>query len=115
MKEYKDLQSVVTVLAYHFWGRDGYDEMFAKVEHAFRETWRYCGRLKSLWWRFFLNPKSRFFFEDTFYTLTACLGWGYRHGLKFAGEKDAFTFTFDSLKDLIAKPKGIASFGVYGR
>ena len=67
------------------------------------------------WWRFFLNPKSRFFFEDTFYTMTACLGWSYRHGLKFAGEKDAFTFAFDSLKGLIAKPKGIASFGVHGR
>lgn len=66
------------------------------------------------WWRFFWNPKSRFFFEDTFYTMTACLGWSYRHGLKFAGEKDAFTFAFDSLKGLIAKPKGIEPFGIHG-
>ena len=66
------------------------------------------------WWRFFLNPKSRFFFEDTFYTLTACLGWGYRHGLKFAGEKDAFAFAFDSLKGLISKPGGIDPFGIHG-
>jgi len=35
MKERKDLQSAVTVLAYHFWGRDGYDEAFAKLKHAF--------------------------------------------------------------------------------
>ena len=62
-----------------------------------------------------MNPKSRFFFEDTFYTLTACLGWGYRHGLKFAGEKDAFAFAFDSLRGLIAKPKDIDSFGIHGR
>lgn len=48
MKEHKDLQSAVTVLAYHFWGRDGYEEVFSKVEHAFRETWRHCGRLKSV-------------------------------------------------------------------
>ena len=39
---------MVTVLAYHFWGREGYGEAFAKVEHAFVETWRHCGRLKSV-------------------------------------------------------------------
>lgn len=38
MKERKDLQSTVTVLTYHFWGRDGYEEAFSKVEHTFRET-----------------------------------------------------------------------------
>ena len=38
----------VTVLAYHFWRKDGYEEAFAKIEHAFRETWRHCGRLKSV-------------------------------------------------------------------
>ena len=48
MKKNEDLQSSVTVLAYHFWGRDGYEEAFSKVEHAFRETWRHCGRLKSV-------------------------------------------------------------------
>ena len=224
----------VTVLAYHFLENEGYEAAFEKVRHAFEETWRHCGRLKSVlvvnetapcverfaaendnvevqvepslvpgkiftmsadmngrlysrfgtpyvliiqndgyplrpgleqfvgkwdfigapsvrdgrrrlmnllgfpclnggfslrsrriciraanawnrWWRFFLNPKSRFFFEDTFYTLTACLGWGYRHGLKFAGEKDAFAFAFDSLKGLIAKSKDIDSFGIHGR
>lgn len=66
------------------------------------------------WWRFFLNPKSRFFFEDTFYTMTACLGWSYRHGLKFAEEKDAFRFAYDSLKGLITKPDGIEPFGIHG-
>ena len=79
---------------------------------------RICRRAANAWnrwWRFFLNPSSRFFSEDTFYTLTACLGWGYRHGLKFAGEQDAFRFAYDSLKGLIAKPKDIDSFGVHGR
>ena len=67
------------------------------------------------WWRFFLNPASRFFSEDTFYTLTACLGWGYRRGLKFAGEKDAFRFSYDPLKGLVTRPQGVDSFGVHGR
>jgi hypothetical protein len=67
------------------------------------------------WWRFFLDPSSRFFSEDTFYTLTACLGWGYRHGLKFAGEKDAFRFSYDPLKGLVTRPQGIDSFGIHGR
>ncbi len=43
-----ELQSAVAVLAYHFWGLDGYEEAFAKVCHAFEETWRHCGRLKSV-------------------------------------------------------------------
>ena len=38
----------VTVLAYHFWAKEGYAEAFAKVRHAFEETWRHCGRLKSV-------------------------------------------------------------------
>lgn len=38
----------VTVLAYHFWAKDGYEDAFAKVRHAFEETWRHCGRLKSV-------------------------------------------------------------------
>ena len=66
------------------------------------------------WWRFFLSPSHRFFSEDTFYTLTACLGWGYRHGLKFPREQDAFRFAFDSLKGLIAKPEGVKPFGIHG-
>lgn len=38
----------------------------------------------------------------------------YEDGLKFAREKDAFAFAFDSLKGLIAKPKDIDSFGIHG-
>lgn len=38
----------VTILAYHFWGVDGYEDAFAKIERAFHETWRHCGRLKSV-------------------------------------------------------------------
>ena len=38
----------VTVLAYHFWKEEGYDEAFARIEHAFKETWRHCGLLKSV-------------------------------------------------------------------
>lgn len=38
----------VTALAYLFWGEEGYEEAFGKIEHAFKETWRHCGRLKSV-------------------------------------------------------------------
>ena len=38
----------VTVLAYHFWEEEGYAEAFAKVAHAFEETWKHCGELKSV-------------------------------------------------------------------
>ena len=38
----------VTVLAYHFWAKDGYEAAFAGIERAFRETWRHCGRLRSV-------------------------------------------------------------------
>lgn len=38
----------VTVLAYHFWRKEGYEDAFTKIEHAFKETWRYCGMLKSV-------------------------------------------------------------------
>lgn len=40
--------SDVTVLAYHFWGREGYETAFEKIAHAFNETWRHCGLLKSV-------------------------------------------------------------------
>lgn len=79
---------------------------------------RICRRAANAWnrwWRFILNPSSRFFSEDTFYTLTACLGWGYRHGLKFAGEKDAFRFAIDRLGGLVTPPKGLVPFGVHGK
>ena len=38
----------VTILAYHFWADEGYDAAFAKLAHAFEQTWRYCGKLKSV-------------------------------------------------------------------
>lgn len=66
------------------------------------------------WWRFFLDPGSRFFSEDTFYTLTACFGLCYRFGLKFASEREAFRFAYDSLKGLISKPNDIEPFGIHG-
>lgn len=43
-----DCRELVTVLAYHFWEDDGYDEAFSKVAAAFEEAWRYCGSLKSV-------------------------------------------------------------------
>jgi hypothetical protein len=79
---------------------------------------RICKRAANAWnrwWRFFLSPKSRFFSEDTFYTLTACLGLGYRYGLKFADEQEAFNFAYDSLNGLIAMPKGLTPFGIHGK
>jgi hypothetical protein len=66
------------------------------------------------WWRFFLNPNSRFFSEDTFYTLTACLGFCYRCGLRFPNELDAFRFAYDSLDGMIIKPKDLMPFGIHG-
>ena len=38
----------VTVLAYHFWTREGYGAAFAHVQHAIEETWRHCGALKTV-------------------------------------------------------------------
>jgi hypothetical protein len=67
---------------------------------------RICKRAANAWrwwWRFFLNPKSRFFSEDTFYTLTACLGIRYRCGLRFPNELDAFRFAYDSLNGMKIK------------
>ena len=42
------VKDLVTILAYHFWTDDGFAEAFAKVAHAFEETWRHCGELKSV-------------------------------------------------------------------
>lgn len=42
------LEQAVTILAYHFWGRDGYEAAFVRVAKAIRETWRWCGRLKTV-------------------------------------------------------------------
>lgn len=41
-------ESKVTVLAYHFWEDEGYDDAFAKVAKAFGETWCHCGKLESV-------------------------------------------------------------------
>ncbi len=38
----------VTILAYHFWNANGYEDAFSKIAHAFMETWRHCGKLKSV-------------------------------------------------------------------
>ena len=79
---------------------------------------RICRRAANAWnrwWRFFLNPTSRFFAEDTFYTLTACLGVGYRMGLKFPSMQTVFSFAYDSLNGLVSKPHGITPFGIHGR
>lgn len=38
----------VTVLAYHFWGPERYEQEFARIAHAFQETWKFCGNLKSV-------------------------------------------------------------------
>ncbi len=38
----------VTVLAYHFWRREGYETAFAAVRHAIEETWLHCGKLKTV-------------------------------------------------------------------
>lgn len=38
----------VTILAYHFWNKDRYAQEFAKISHAFLESWKYCGNQKSV-------------------------------------------------------------------
>ena len=38
----------VTVLAYHFWNEDRFDAQFDYLECAVRETWRWCGLLKTI-------------------------------------------------------------------
>ena len=38
----------VTALAYHFWDSERFDEQFAFLECAIRETWRWCGLLKTV-------------------------------------------------------------------
>lgn len=79
---------------------------------------RICRRAANAWnrwWRFFLKPTSRFFAEDTFYTLTACLGIGYRIGLKFPCTQTAFSFAYDSLNGLVSNPRGKKPLGIHGR
>lgn len=38
----------VTALAYHFWDDAAYDREAARIAHAFRQTWKFCGRLPSV-------------------------------------------------------------------
>ena len=42
------MRSDTTILAYHFWTDDGFEESFEKIAHAFVETWKMCGLLKSV-------------------------------------------------------------------
>lgn len=42
------VNSDVTVLVYHFWKPDGYEDAFDKVKHAIKETWKHCGSLKTV-------------------------------------------------------------------
>lgn len=42
------IDDAVTILAYHFWEGDGYADAFANVEYAIRETWRWCGLLRTV-------------------------------------------------------------------
>lgn len=67
------------------------------------------------WWHFFINQHSRFFSEDTFYTLTACLSPAYRLKFKFANEKSASDFAYEHLDGLIAPAKTDVPFGFHGR
>ena len=45
---YAEGRDDVTILAYHFWGNEGYDEAFRRVECAVRETWLHCGMMKTV-------------------------------------------------------------------
>lgn len=38
----------ITVIAYHFWGDSGHDSAFRRIECAIRETWLYCGMMKTV-------------------------------------------------------------------
>ncbi len=65
-------------------------------------------------WRFVINPQTRFFAEDTYYTVTALLNPFYRFRYHFPSEKEAFRFSYDSLNGLIAPPKELP-FGFHGK
>ena len=38
----------VTTLSYHYWDIGRSKEAFRRLEHALRETWRHCGKLKAV-------------------------------------------------------------------
>ena len=46
--EYSKGPDDVTVLAYHFWNEDGYDDAFSRVECAIREAWLHCGLMRTV-------------------------------------------------------------------
>jgi len=45
---YETGRTEVTLLAYHFWDGDLFDDQFDYLECAIRETWRHCGLLKTV-------------------------------------------------------------------
>lgn len=47
-EDYGNGRDDVTVVAYHFWQDDGYDEAFRRVECAIRETWLHCGMMRTV-------------------------------------------------------------------
>lgn len=66
-------------------------------------------------WRHLIKIDSRFFSEDTFYTFTAMLSPFYRCGLKFPSEAESFSFSYESLNDMISLPAGVRPFGFHGQ
>ena len=42
------INAKVTILAYHFWKPEGYEDAFERVKHAIEETWKHCGLLKTV-------------------------------------------------------------------
>lgn len=69
----------------------------------------------SHWWKFLISPQSRFFSEDTFYTMTCCLWPPFRRRFRFATKRNAFAFAYDCLDGLIRRPQGMIPFGIHGK
>jgi len=85
----------------------GFSLRSARICRAAARNWKW-------FWRFLIPLDSRFFAEDTFYTMTACLNPFYRWRHRFANESEAFSFSFDHLDGLIAPPCGLNPFGFHG-
>lgn len=79
-----------------------------RICKAAAKSWRW-------WWRFFINRNSRYFSEDTFYTMTACISPLFRRRFIFANEQQAFSFSYESLNDMIEHPKTCIPFGIHGK
>lgn len=47
-KDYGHGREDVTIIAYHFFNLQGYDEAFKRIECAIRETWLHCGMMKTV-------------------------------------------------------------------